>query len=460
MSTLPTNGETEIPIKHLPRKGCRISGRLSLAGQSTKTRVARHALLKARKDNHAAHRLACEFLATINLENRTPMIGLIGMTQLLQNPDLTAEERSDYARMLARHSQNLFEQLDHRPGRCQVDAGEADADRETLPPRQVLSAMLLSNAERARRKGDALSIECRLTEERTQCSGDRWPSTYERRDTTPEHILVAEDTPSHARVLEIMLGKLGYRVSLVSNGQQAVDWIMHRPLPDLILMDYHMPVMDGLEATRRIRSWEKESARSQAVPIVALTSSAFENDRKQCLAAGMNEFLSKPFHLIDLKVLLEKLLYDAKSSRKPNITRANPEERPINLLAALGRMGGDLETFLHFAAAVPVQMARDHAEINEIALAAGSVGWSEPTPATTLAEAKVLRRACHRLRGVFSTLGAERAHAACQALEVAAMQHDSAAYPARIQELEAAMAALKPALDDLLAYPAEHFSGH
>jgi CheY-like chemotaxis protein/HPt (histidine-containing phosphotransfer) domain-containing protein len=341
--------------------------------------------------------------------------------------------------------------------------------------------MLASNAERARRKGDALRIECQLAEELAEFAGNRRPATDERGRGYVLHILVAEDTPSHSRLLEIMLGKLGYRVSLVGNGQQAVDWVMQRPVPDLILMDCHMPVMDGLEATRVIRTWEKWSARPQPVPIVALTSRAFDSDRQACLAAGMDDFLSKPFHLSDLKALLNTLLHGGQGSTRTELPAREISERtvcratdsrlyapqghaahppPINLPAALDQMGGDLETFLHFAAAVPAQMAHDHAAISEIALAAGSVGWSEPTPATRAADAKRLCKASHRLRGVFGMLGAERAQAACQALEVAALQHDGAAYPARIQELDAALAALKPALDDLLAHPAGHFPDH
>jgi CheY-like chemotaxis protein/HPt (histidine-containing phosphotransfer) domain-containing protein len=403
------------------------------------------------------------------------MLGIVGMAQLLQSPDLTAAERSDYARMFAQHSQNLLELL------CVSSPEPIHLEHSTSSPRQLLSEMLAINAERARRKGDALRAECQLAASFAECSsGDRFPLIRKRGGDHLAHILVAEDTPSHAKLLEIMLGKLGYRVSLASNGERAVDWVMHRDIPDLILMDCEMPVMDGLEATRIIRVWEKWSTRAQAVPIVALTCS-FESDRQACLAAGMNDFLSKPFHFDDLKAVLDKLLHGAKSRirstdsiagmAKNTAYRAADSRRhaplndpvyphPINLPLALGRMGGDLETFLCFAAAVPAQMAHDHAAISEIALAAGCVGWSDPAPASQAADAKVLRKASHRLRGVFGMLGAERAQAACQALEVAARQHDGAAYPERIQELDAALAALRPALDDLLAHPAGHFSGH
>ena len=80
----------------------------------------------------------------------------------------------------------------------------------------------------------------------------------------------------------------------------------------LILMDCQMPVMDGLEATRRIRAWERDNAKPR-LPIIALTASAFEEDRDRCLAAGMDDFLTKPLVLRDLAAALEAWLGDVKS---------------------------------------------------------------------------------------------------------------------------------------------------
>jgi signal transduction histidine kinase/CheY-like chemotaxis protein len=109
-------------------------------------------------------------------------------------------------------------------------------------------------------------------------------------------ILVAEDNPVNQRVIQRMLDRLGHDVTLVNNGAEALD-AMALTCFDLVLMDVQMPVMDGLEATRQIRALL--SADMQPV-IVALTANALEGDRERCLAAGTDDYLSKP---IDRKAL-------------------------------------------------------------------------------------------------------------------------------------------------------------
>ena len=109
-------------------------------------------------------------------------------------------------------------------------------------------------------------------------------------------VLVAEDNPTNRKVIEAILGKLGIRSRSVDNGQQAVEAIIGGERPALILMDVQMPVMDGLAATECIRLWEKDRG-DAPLPIVALTAGAFEEDRQACLAAGMDDFLTKPLEM-------------------------------------------------------------------------------------------------------------------------------------------------------------------
>ena len=86
---------------------------------------------------------------------------------------------------------------------------------------------------------------------------------------------------------KIIATKIGFRIEIAKNGQEAIDMVQHREY-DLILMDWHMPILDGVEATKRIRSLGME------IPIVGVTANAIKGDRELCLSAGMNDYISKP----------------------------------------------------------------------------------------------------------------------------------------------------------------------
>jgi CheY-like chemotaxis protein len=103
-------------------------------------------------------------------------------------------------------------------------------------------------------------------------------------------ILVAEDNRINQMLVAALLQKLGHRVGLASNGIEAVDAVRSIPY-DLVLMDVSMPEMDGLEATRRIRSLDSAMA---GLPIIAITANAMKGDRAVCLEAGMNDYVAKP----------------------------------------------------------------------------------------------------------------------------------------------------------------------
>ena len=118
-------------------------------------------------------------------------------------------------------------------------------------------------------------------------------------------VLIVEDNQTNRKVVEALLGKLGLRTASVENGQEAVDAIKAGMRPDLVLMDVQMPVLDGIGATEAIRRWEAKSGTAR-LPIVALTASAFDEDRQRCIAAGMDDFLPKPVHLGELATVLQK----------------------------------------------------------------------------------------------------------------------------------------------------------
>ncbi|MBM3106608.1 response regulator [Pseudomonas sp. V1] len=113
-------------------------------------------------------------------------------------------------------------------------------------------------------------------------------------------ILLVEDNPVNQLVAKGMLAKLGCEVNISANGAQALEQLEHTAF-DMVLMDCNMPVMDGYEASRRIR----QSGRWPNLPIVALTANAMPEERERCRAAGMNDYLAKPFRREELLALID-----------------------------------------------------------------------------------------------------------------------------------------------------------
>ncbi|KAK5080491.1 hypothetical protein LTR05_008602 [Lithohypha guttulata] len=128
----------------------------------------------------------------------------------------------------------------------------------------------------------------------------------------PPLILIVEDNNINQKVTVDLVRKLGYRTHAVWNGQEALDYLTSsssasslKPLPAAILMDCQMPLLDGYEATKRLRMDEKYKVASR-VPVIALTASAIQGDQEKCQASGMDDYLSKPVNKILLKAILEK----------------------------------------------------------------------------------------------------------------------------------------------------------
>jgi len=133
------------------------------------------------------------------------------------------------------------------------------------------------------------------------------------KDSSPitGRVLVVEDLATNRIVIKTMLKRLGIDCDDASNGEEAVKRIQSDAVGyDLVLMDIQMPVMDGRKATELIRQWERDHAKART-PIAALTAGAYAEDRQNCKDAGMDDYLTKPIVVVELKALLDRWLAGA-----------------------------------------------------------------------------------------------------------------------------------------------------
>ncbi|MBE9223084.1 response regulator [Cyanobacterium stanieri LEGE 03274] len=168
--------------------------------------------------------------------------------------------------------------------------------------------------------------------------------------TTPLKILIAEDNIINQKVITNILKRLGYRADVVANGLEVLD-TLRRQSYDLILMDVQMPEMDGLTATRQIRTlWNSSNNDFHGQPphIIAMTANAMEGDRERCLEAGMDDYLSKP---VRVEALIEKLKTVRRSDSAVIFNSSYQKEKPVikrsmteldqNIIAELKDMIGE-----------------------------------------------------------------------------------------------------------------------
>jgi len=121
------------------------------------------------------------------------------------------------------------------------------------------------------------------------------------------HVLLVEDNPVNQIVATKMLEKVGLNFAVENNGEDALNRLKQNHDFNLVLMDCQMPVMDGYEATQGLRAFEEENS-LQHLPVIAMTANAMEGDKEKCLAAGMDDYVSKPVNQQALKNTLAKWL--------------------------------------------------------------------------------------------------------------------------------------------------------
>jgi PAS domain S-box-containing protein len=237
-------------------------------------------------------------------------------------------------------------------------------------------------------------------------------------------ILVVDDNAINLEVAKRILQLQGAVVSLASDGQKAVDMLMEQPNAyDAVLMDIQMPEMDGLTATRFIR----QQLGLTRLPIIALSAGAMLEEQREAAAAGMNDFVSKPFDVKRLVTCIRGLLADVPSSEEAHFTPAVadshwPKIDGVNTQDAFDRTSGNWSLYIGLMA----QLFREHLSEAEDG---DSVGANETLQS--------LSQRLHKLKGAAGTLGLNEVYRLAAVAESSCMagdQHSAEATAVRVQE--------------------------
>src|SRR5262249_6296750 len=162
-------------------------------------------------------------------------------------------------------------------------------------------------------------------------------------------ILVAEDNEFNAQLLGQLLVRRGHRVRLANNGREALS-LAEEGVADLLLLDIHMPELDGFQVVRAVRDRERTTGGHR--PVFALTARSRKEDRERCLAAGMDDFLAKPIQAADLWAVVDRLVAARPPAARPGPGLLDPRA----ILAACGGEAVILETICRvFRAGLPEQ---------------------------------------------------------------------------------------------------------
>jgi two-component system sensor histidine kinase/response regulator len=259
-------------------------------------------------------------------------------------------------------------------------------------------------------------------------------------------VLLAEDNPVNQLVAVRTLERAGYRVTVASNGQEALDFI-ERENFDLVLMDVQMPVMGGIEATRAIRareqrrSWVVDTDHVQHLPIVAMTANAMKGDRELCLEEGMDDYVSKPVQADELLATLERVLSRAGSEASQVSTDFNGlmQARPEAELAVLD-VAHTMET-----------LDGDHAmmlRVIDVFLGELPALRHSLELCARMQDAPAVARICHRLRGSLSVFGAASAEILVAGMEDCARAGDALTLAGQQTDVDLQLARLADALMD------------
>jgi signal transduction histidine kinase/CheY-like chemotaxis protein/HPt (histidine-containing phosphotransfer) domain-containing protein len=261
------------------------------------------------------------------------------------------------------------------------------------------------------------------------------------------HVLLAEDNPVNQEVAVNMLESFGCQVDVAATGQEAAEALAHIAY-DVVLMDCQMPEMDGLAVTRIIREREMAAGPTRT-PIIALTAHALEGDRQQCLDAGMDDYLSKPYTQEQLYAILTRWLPSMTSSPVP------PAAREASVPAATSTRDATVAqaTRLDQKTLDNLRLLQQEGKpdvvgkVIQLYLSTAPITLDALRTAVASDEAMAMQQAAHALKSSSYHVGALSLAALCQTLEGMGRTRDTAGTGPALAAVEAEFAAVCAALE-------------
>jgi two-component system, sensor histidine kinase and response regulator len=244
-------------------------------------------------------------------------------------------------------------------------------------------------------------------------------------------VLLAEDNAVNRQLAVRLLEKYGCSVVLANNGREALEALEKHPV-DVALMDVQMPEMDGFEATTAIR--EREKSTGAHLRIIAMTAHAMKGDRERCLAAGMDDYISKPVQNKELlAAIARQFAPPASAAHAPESTEDKPAlDEIFDSAAALDRLEGDRKLLAEMAKLLESESVKLLEQLRA---------------AVAESNANGVERAAHTLKGALGSLAAAAAFNVARELETVARQGDSARVKSLAAKLEKEIERLGPVLE-------------
>ncbi|NWF92190.1 MAG: response regulator [Syntrophaceae bacterium] len=237
----------------------------------------------------------------------------------------------------------------------------------------------------------------------------------ERSERFDARILLAEDNRVNQRVAQGMLEYFGCQVDIASDGQEAME-ALSRNSYDLILMDCQMPRIDGYQVAQALRSMEaSDQGNHSHIPIIALTAEASEESRQQCIAAGMDDYLAKPFTREELRGILRAWLHRKGSERQEE---RSPSQQGESLHSASGVDGVDRRTLESIRALQREGESDLLSRVIEAYFGEADRLFQILREAVKKGDGEALRKAAHSLKASSANVGAWKLSTLCKELEI------------------------------------------